>query len=56
MNLTFNVLGVTLASVRLDIEREFSPAAAALVTPPQTTVLDKGIKAMSRWWVGGMVR
>ncbi|AFI24973.1 hypothetical protein [Mycobacterium phage SWU1] len=47
MNVSFKILGYEIASIEFDFgeddERELTP-------------LDKGRKALSRWWVRGMVK
>ena len=47
MTLTLNVLGIELARIVLDIERD---------DPKDVTVIDKVQKATSRWFFKGMVK
>jgi hypothetical protein len=50
VTLSFNILGFELASIVLDIERE-EPEAK-----PEASLLNKGVKAMSGFWVDRMMR
>lgn len=50
MTLTFQILGLELARLQLDIVRTQTPEPAKPVT-----VLDRGIKAMSGFWVKRMM-
>jgi hypothetical protein len=45
VTLRFEILGVEFLRLTLDIEQG---------EPTEVNVLDKGIKSMSRWWVGRM--
>lgn len=55
MKLRFSVLGVELARISLDVERDFSPAAEALVRTPEPRLIDRGVKAVSALWVQRMM-
>lgn len=50
LSVSFNILGFTLASIELDIVRPPEEPATKPVT-----VLDRGIKAMSGFWVKRMM-
>jgi hypothetical protein len=54
MTLSFNILGFQVASVVLDIERD-EPAPAP-EKKPEASLLNKGVKAMSGFWVDRMMR
>ena len=60
MVLRFNVLGFTLASIDLDLDDLVgtppSSASGLTLNDKKTTVLDRGIKAMSGFWVGRMLK
>lgn len=46
MTLKFQILGLELARIELDIEQRHEPIVE--------TVVGKGVQTMSRWWVGRM--
>lgn len=47
MNLSLRIFGLEIATLKLDLSEE---------APRGPTVVDKGTKAVSRWWVRHMVR
>lgn len=55
MNLRFNVLGIEVARVELDIV-EMSPSAKNLTSNEPPTLLDRGVKKMSDFWVRRMLK